>query len=182
MRCSCAKGGWDIYLTGSNALLLSSDLATLFTGRHRETHILPFSFREYGAYFGEENSIDDDLDDYITRGGLAGSYDHQSAEVYAVAQKSTLGDADINMYQNGDGKECRMHSYEDKMRAVELASNDSSQIANLAEKIMFEQLNMACQKAGNLLSAISIWNSQKRKDNTSSSRRRFQRLYYPVLP
>lgn len=85
MRCSCAKGGWDIYLTASNALLLSSDRATLFTGRHRETHILPFSFREYRAYFGEENSIDDDLDDYITRRGLAGSYDHQSAEVYAVA-------------------------------------------------------------------------------------------------
>lgn len=75
-----AKGGWDIYLTGSNAFLLSSDLATLFTGRHREIHILPFSFREYRAYFGEENPIDDDLDDFIARGGLAGSYDYQSAE------------------------------------------------------------------------------------------------------
>jgi uncharacterized protein len=71
-----ARGGWDIYLTGSNAFLLSSDLATLFTGRHREVHILPFSFGEYREYFGGQTPIDDDFDDFIRRGGLAGSYDY----------------------------------------------------------------------------------------------------------
>jgi uncharacterized protein len=71
-----ARGGWDIYLTGSNAFLLSSDLATLFTGRHREVHILPFSFSEYRAYFGEQEPIDGAFDDFVRRGGLAGSYDY----------------------------------------------------------------------------------------------------------
>lgn len=82
-----ARGGWDIYLTGSNAFLLSSDLATLFTGRHREIHILPFSFGEFRAYFGKQSSIDEDLDRYIERGGLAGSYEYRDiAESYGYVR------------------------------------------------------------------------------------------------
>ncbi len=71
-----ARGGWDIYLTGSNAFLLSSDLATLFTGRHREIHILPFSFGEYRSFFAGQGTVDDDFDGFVRRGGLAGSYDY----------------------------------------------------------------------------------------------------------
>lgn len=42
-----ALGGFDIYLTGSNASLLSGELATLLSGRYVEVPVLPFSFREY---------------------------------------------------------------------------------------------------------------------------------------
>ena len=63
---------FNIFLTGSNAFLLSSDLATLFGGRVFEISLYPFSFAEYLLYY-PQSDINAAFDKYVSAGGMAGS-------------------------------------------------------------------------------------------------------------
>jgi len=65
----------DIYLTGSNASMLSSEIATLLSGRYIEINVLPFSFTEfqtaYKAKFSQESfDLPTLYTKYITFGGF----------------------------------------------------------------------------------------------------------------
>lgn len=74
-----AREKYSIFVTGSNAFLQSSDLATLFVGRTYEIPVYPFSFAEYLEYFPSQN-IYDSLTAYISDGGMAGSYVYKTKE------------------------------------------------------------------------------------------------------
>lgn len=51
------KKNVDLYLTGSNAYMLSSEIATLISGRYIEIPMLPLSFKEYVSSTGGENDL-----------------------------------------------------------------------------------------------------------------------------
>ena len=64
----------DIYITGSNAYLLSSELSTYLSGRYIEIKILPLSFKEYLRFtvIEKEKTLEDKFIEYIKYGGMPG--------------------------------------------------------------------------------------------------------------
>jgi predicted AAA+ superfamily ATPase len=74
------KKNVDLYVTGSNAYLLSGELATLLTGRYIETSILPLQFSEYYDFIAPKSpnlSKIDSLGNYIVEGGIPEYYNQQ---------------------------------------------------------------------------------------------------------
>lgn len=69
LRSLAAEGGRDIYITGSNANLLSGDIATLFAGRTATIRVHPLSYDEFLLFHGREDT-DESLSLYLRFGGL----------------------------------------------------------------------------------------------------------------
>ena len=66
------KKNVDVYITGSNAYLLSGELATLLSGRYIEIKMLPLSFKEYVSAFDDKNYQQLFLN-YMKNGGMPGN-------------------------------------------------------------------------------------------------------------
>lgn len=83
-----SKGTFDIYITGSNAKLLSGELATFLAGRYIEVHVFPFSFEEFIALYQQSESpqsVEWHFDRYIQFGGFPFLH-HFIGDTGAVAQ------------------------------------------------------------------------------------------------
>ena len=90
----------DLYATGSNAYLLSSELATILTGRAITIEIYPFSFAEYVEYQKIDKPDDNDLVNYLQAGGFPQALEllnisHSAYENYLKGLYSTILEKDI---------------------------------------------------------------------------------------
>lgn len=67
------KKNVDLYITGSNAYLLSGELATLLSGRYVEIKMLPLSFKEYVSAFKNNSNYHQLFLDFMRNGGMPGN-------------------------------------------------------------------------------------------------------------
>ncbi len=88
----------DLYVTGSNAYLLSSELATILTGRAFEINVLPFSFAEYLEFTGKTANPDRAFANYMRIGGFPEAVGFMNVgEGYAYEYLNTVF---RNIYEN----------------------------------------------------------------------------------
>ena len=80
----------DIYITGSNAYLLSSELATLLTGRYIEIKMLPLSFKEYVSAFEDKGDLSRKFREYLKYSSFP-----QAIELYKINPEN------INLFLDG---------------------------------------------------------------------------------
>jgi len=73
-----ARGGVDVYVTGSNSTLLAGDLATYIAGRYVSFEVAPLSFSEFMTFTRETGQGPDDtrrqFERYLVRGGFPGLF------------------------------------------------------------------------------------------------------------
>lgn len=112
------KKGTDIYITGSNAYMLSGDLATLLSGRYVEISMLPLSFTEYL----QVNSKDKDsaFADYMRYGGMP---------FIATAEKT---EEKITTYLEGIYNTVIVKDIEDRQKHKEWDNSDTGRITDIS--------------------------------------------------
>ena len=112
------KQGTDIYITGSNAYMLSGDLATLLSGRYVEISMLPLSFAEYL----QVNSKDKDsaFADYMRYGGMP---------FIATAEKT---EEKISTYLEGIYNTVIVKDIEDRQKRKEWDNSDTGRITDIS--------------------------------------------------
>lgn len=93
---SLNKKGCDVYVTGSNSTMLSSEIETAFRGRNIEIRVWPLSFAEYHAFAGGD--VRQDYNDYLYFGGMpyVTSYDSREGKTgYLKMLEGTVATRDI---------------------------------------------------------------------------------------
>lgn len=93
----------DIYLTGSNAYMLSSDLSTYISGRYIEIKMLPFSFREYIKFHKISEEIESAFNEYLWHGSfpmIRPAYDENLIKDYLQGIYNTILVKDVLTHAN----------------------------------------------------------------------------------
>lgn len=99
------EGRFDIYITGSNAHLLSSELATLLSGRYVEFPVYPLSFKEFLVFRGKKSAgAEKEFLNYVQFGGMPAihqfDFHEESIYQYLASIYSTILLKDVILRNN----------------------------------------------------------------------------------
>ncbi len=128
-----AKKNVDVYITGSNAFLLSGELATLLSGRYVEIKMLPLSFKEYISAFPDNQNAAEIYVNYLSNSSFPGTLELERKK-------------DIRAYLEGIYNTILLKDIVTKRRI-----SDPSMLESVVE-FMFDNI-------GNLCSSTKIANS-----------------------
>ncbi len=85
------KEKYDIFITGSNAHMLSAELATLISGRYIEFKIYPLSFKEFLIFNNDDTQSNEDaFNDYLRFGGLPALFHFERSDEIIYQYTSAL--------------------------------------------------------------------------------------------
>lgn len=127
------KKNVDLYITGSNAYILSGELATLLSGRYVEIKMLPLSFKEYVSAFPDNQNLAELYRNYLTNSSFPGTLELERKQ-------------DIRMYLEGIYNTILLKDIVTRKRI-----SDASTLERVVE-FMFDNI-------GNLCSSTKIANA-----------------------
>lgn len=140
----------DLYVTGSNAYLLSSELATLLTGRAFEINLLPFSFAEYIEFGDDKTNVGQQFGRYLQQGGFPEATN--LATVNEIYSMQYLQQVYRSVFENDISKRHKIYSEESYQNVVHF----------LADSVG------SCVSANNIANSLS--SAGKKIDSKSVSR------------
>ena len=137
----------DVYVTGSNSKMLSSDIATEFRGRATQIRVYPFSFGEFYAYVGGDERKA--LEQYMLYGGMPRVLqmtDEQDKKDYLSTLYSELYVKDI-VERNGIEREDILNNILDFLASQISSLTNPTNVANAIASMRQEKVNSSLVSA-----------------------------------
>lgn len=133
----------DVYVTGSNSKMLSSDIATEFRGRATQIHVYPLSFEEFYSYKGGDEKKA--LDEYMLYGGLPRIIkieDEKDKKNYLASLYSEMYIKDI-VERNSIEREDVLEDILDYLASQISSLTNPTNVANAISSMRGENINQA---------------------------------------
>lgn len=125
---------------------MSSDLATLFTGRTFGIDVYPFSFKEYLEYY-QYNDIQEAFDNYVKEGGMSGSYLYKTQKEkydYISDVYNTLIVRDINQKYKVRNIDVLNNYLMDNISNLTSSNNITNVLVDITDKTISNYIKYLC--------------------------------------